>query len=75
MKDHFSFIVYSLALLRFESAFESGRERELIPSGPLQLLLVCVGVCAHVHELASCPSLKLVLMMHQSELLHNLAAS
>lgn len=77
MKDHFSFIVYSLALLSFESAFESGREREYLQGHCSYCLCgcVCVRVCAHVHELASCPPLKLVLMMHQSELLHNLAAS
>lgn len=79
MKDHFSFIVYSSALLCFESAFKSGREREYLQGHCSYCLCGCVclrvSVCAHVHELASCPSLKLVLMMHQSELLHNLAAS
>lgn len=77
MKDHFSFIVYSLALLLcFESAFESGGEREYLQGHCSSCLCGCVRACVRMcTSLPSCPSLKLVLMMHQSELLHNLAAS
>lgn len=72
MKDRFSFIVYSFGC---ESPFESGR-RKKIPSGAAAAI-ACVGASLRVREreLVSCPGLKLVLMMHQSELLHNLAAS